>query len=467
MDMVRDETAELLKKLGPIEIEFSAENVKLLLKSIESVTVRMPIDPGFLAVSQHTESCNATFSEFLVPSPSCRHRFNCVLRPFMNNFRFTGSKGAMISLWDTLCRFTIDEYIVQQVLVNRFDDEHVFVDRNKSNYLPDLSVSYRGHLILKGEEEANREDFARALKTLVEQDCDFYADFILCYAAAGPLFQFFVLTSSPRALIPITKQLDLSSVADRLYLVRTSLNIARVILGQTAKLLRVPPKNPIVKQSEYARVEYIENNKVRKIIKSENREKKNPYYSNSVSLWQIVNDTRWRGLFVDCVSLTENSTRSSLDSTIGYTLEIITKRYDPDKRPRSSKELLVATKQVLEALKVLHDHCFAHCDIRWANIVYCAESKRYFLIDFDSCLSFGEKIHDLYTHYSPRILGNGLESTYTAQDDLYQVSRLITDADNIDISDVMRLATLCREIESARWCAEAIAAVERRLKTLS
>ena len=455
-----DETDSILQALGPMEIDFINENIGAIKDFIDNVVVQIPVDQFI-----YKDKYNKFVKKY---NDQGRHKFSSFNSIITKFFIFSGiSENALISYWDMMCRFPIEEYLFLSGKMNA--SEPLKIDRNVKSHntesstttnlfvKPDLIITYNGYLIMKGEEKAEGSNFSSACEELKNKDCDFYEDFILGYAAAGRYFQLFAITKK-HELLPLSNKLDLSEDLNRLSLAAYSYNIARLICGQITKLIQLPCKigSPftILKKSEFATVENIGNNQISKIISKNNRSTGNinPNYDNSVLLWNFVyeqskNHNRKIFLHCDYAKFTENNNKSKF--------KIIMKKYDSTRKPKNENELIDAIKQILATLKILHDNNFFHCDLRWVNILYSVDENKYFLADFDNGLYNGSKSKPIvtlhFTHY-PRWLNVG--DLYNTEADLYQVAQLVKNVDFFKESE--NLQALAEKILKSKTCEEAL-----------
>lgn len=231
-------------ELNEVKIEFVTNNIGAIIDFI-NIPIPLPVSQTFY---------NEKYKNIVFLNNEWKFYSAERILQMSNIFRFSGlSKNALITYWDNICRLTMEEYFSFD---QRFTNgEKIKINRNTKNHIdtttattisrkfikPDIMYWYKGYLIFKGEEKDESSKFDKAFQELIEKDCDFYMDFILCYAAAGPLFQFFILTKDKK-LIELTKQFNLTREEDRLLVVSKSINIARLLVGQTDSLEKRPYK---------------------------------------------------------------------------------------------------------------------------------------------------------------------------------------------------------------------------------
>lgn len=170
----------------------------------------------------------------------------------IRSFKFSDiSEYGLVTYYDLLCRLPMEDYFsflnyngTYKIITNRNTK-----DRNVTELVkPDIFLSYRNCMIFKGEEKDDYTKFDEACNDLKKKECDFYMDYILCYAAAGHLFQFFVLKKYSKEdfkweLNKISNKYDLNKEEDRVAVVSLSINIARILAGQIKYLNDFRPNN--------------------------------------------------------------------------------------------------------------------------------------------------------------------------------------------------------------------------------
>lgn len=162
---------------------------------------------------------------------------------------------------------------------------------------------------------------------LLTKDCDFSPDFLLCYAAAGSLFQLFVMDKN-NILHEITEQIDLDDLQNRISVAYKMINIGRIFLSEVKKI---------------------------DCQISKNIKKDHSNYENLYNVWKLIKEEKPKGC-VECTSANyTNGSRASF--------KLIYKKHSAIK-PSELKNLVLAIRQVLLALEFLHDKGYAHCDIR-------------------------------------------------------------------------------------------------------
>lgn len=119
---------------------------------------------------------------------------------------------------------------------------------------PDLVVWLAGKLlVLKGEEKAIQTDFAKARTELTSKMADVVdpsqtgmLPYILCYAAAGDMLQFFAVpTAGDKMAVPISDGFWLSKAADRARVATCVINIVRILQAMDPYAQQASPLPPI------------------------------------------------------------------------------------------------------------------------------------------------------------------------------------------------------------------------------
>lgn len=195
-----DITEKLSDRIRPINIAFRIENIANIIAFVnEKLPIKIPVEPQFFS-----DSC----SDYLEIQKSGEfHRifsFNNVAREVFDDLdKIDSNEASKVMYWDLIIRITLEEYF--RLKKTRFCVQRG-ISRICKNYRADILFhTANGHLIFEGEERATNSEFEEAKDDLIENywPCQFYSDFSLCYAAAGSLFQLFLLTEREGRLIPI------------------------------------------------------------------------------------------------------------------------------------------------------------------------------------------------------------------------------------------------------------------------
>lgn len=244
----QDVTHTILEKLNTRNIEFKMENIVIIKEFINAqLPTKIPIPLSLLFGNR---------SRIFEPQqPDEFHRFGAFQRVLDENIfarfdNFGPTEYAKISFWDTIIRFPLEEYFrFKYVSCNTNRNSSMAISKlvtpdndDENNRLDFIFSSENGYLLFRGEEKANKMDFERAKEDLIKKKCDFKSDFIICYAAAGSLFQLFLLTKFnqlepifPDGKIPV----DLMVSSERCEVVTRIINIGRLLIEEAQHLERI------------------------------------------------------------------------------------------------------------------------------------------------------------------------------------------------------------------------------------
>jgi len=290
---------------------------------------------------------------------------------------------------------------------------------------PDFLCWTKDLLLFKGEEKADANDMNIARDELIDKfnilDSIFFGEikFMICYAAGGLKIRFYAIDGSEetqKRLIALTNPLNARNLLDRITILRTVVNIARIImtinddipdtiipLGKRRKLghsFITFYADSVEKRVLETDLPYSEDLDSRvKFLKSMYQHakdytglvqvKKGPVFVNG--FYKIVMKTRG----IPCVLKTENQLREM-------------------------------TKCVLAGLVRLHEKKFVHRDIRLPNILYVPDSpenSKYVLIDFEHGGYDKQKPNEPLRDWDENTLTSG--KRYTLRSDIYQLGKLL------------------------------------------
>ncbi|KAF0409183.1 crinkler family protein [Gigaspora margarita] len=128
------------------------------------------------------------------------------------------------------------EHLGEDLLIN-FDWNRSDLGSTKRYGQPDFLCWVKDALFYKGKEKADIDQLDIAKSELVSKlniiNLQKFDDikFIMGYAAAGPLVQFYAIEGLSKRLISLSDQLNIKVAQDRIKLVSITINIARVILS--------------------------------------------------------------------------------------------------------------------------------------------------------------------------------------------------------------------------------------------
>ncbi|GES88402.1 hypothetical protein RCL_jg5311.t1 [Rhizophagus clarus] len=297
---------------------------------------------------------------------------------------------------------------------------------------PDFLCWTKKLLLFKGEEKASSGEFNAAVEELEEKFnvldpiCFGKIQFMIGYAIAGSTVRFYAIDGSveakkkPSILSPLTSELNASNLVDRFTILRTVVNIARIILtisdnipntliplGKRQKLghsfitfLSDVVEKIILKVD----LPYATNldNRVNFLKKMYDYAKghpglvqveKGPLFDKGKGIYRVVMKTRG----IPCVSELKNE--------------------------NNVREMM---KCILTGLARLHQGNFVHRDIRLPNVVYVPESPdkfNYVLIDFEHGFYNRRACNEKLSGYDDNTLTTA--GYYTTTSDMYQLGKML------------------------------------------
>jgi hypothetical protein len=289
---------------------------------------------------------------------------------------------------------------------------------------PDFLVWIRHLLVFWGEESASsgaKED----LESKFQQIDPVYFDevaFMVCYANNGCKIRFYAVeggSKQPDPFVPLTEQLDITNIVNRFLILRTTINIARLLVTIKDTLPAMTVAYPLAKRFKsgtsvitfgFASVE-------KKIpvahlpLGGSNLQARINFLSQMYS-----HAAGHRGL-------ARVMAGPKLTSGTHYKVIFKTKGL-PSIKPRNEDDVRAMTKDVVSALSWLHDGGYLHCDVRLANIVYDPSTKNWTLIDFEHGQSVtsnnvGSPLKD-WDH------GTCHDGVYTTASEMYQLGGMLS-----------------------------------------
>jgi hypothetical protein len=289
-----------------------------------------------------------------------------------------------------------------------------------------------------GEEKIDsgaKEDLAAKLR---EIDPVFFGDiqFMMCYAVDGTKIKFYAFDGSHEAqkqhcpFIPLTPELDITIFLDRFIILRTVINIARIMVTITD--LVPTPAYPLMKRRKIGDSNISWNPKD---VKKEVLITDLPYAGE---------DAEARFEFLKKMYEHARGQRGLVQIKSGPSLR--RRRYQVtlstrgiDTRAKSKGELQKMAKDLVSGLAWLHRAGYLHRDIRSPNILYDPVAKQYVLIDFEhgAKVGNGEEVQ-IYGDNIPLAawdddtLDDGL---YTVMSEMYQLGKLLDEKFGYMISD--------------------------------
>ncbi|CAG8636875.1 7798_t:CDS:2 [Paraglomus occultum] len=318
----------------------------------------------------------------------------------------------------------------------------IFIDRNQKDSQsttvgsnrPDVLLQENNVLIFKAEEKGQMEDFGKAVTELTKKfnTIDPLAfgsvQFMICYAAAGPLIRFYALdasqsntnTAPTTTLLELTDRLDISTLNGRKNVLHTVINIARILVTIRDQLHdNAFPIGKIITTDKSTIV--FEDILVIKTIP----EKALPYGDNPRNRTKFLQKMYICALNVPgLVQIDEEPKFFPKPNGKGfYQVKLVTQGVQ--RLPRDENELCEMTKSILTGLVKLHQGGFVHCDIRLPNIVYdnhAQDGYKYILIDFEHGLHAGTHVNITLNEWDENTLDHG---KYKPSSDMYQLGKLL------------------------------------------
>jgi hypothetical protein len=244
---------------------------------------------------------------------------------------------------------------------------------------------------------------------------------MLCFGANGSKIRFYVVgdgSKQANPLIPLTGDLDITKMVDRFLILRTTINIARL-------LVTIKDNVPSV---AYPLAKKLRSGTAMITFGPEGVEKRIPIAhlplggSNPQSRIDYLNQmyshaAGHRGLahVMDGPKLSSNRTH--------YKVTLRTKGL-PSIKPTNEDDVRAMTKDVVSGLTWLHDGGYLHCDVRLTNIVYDPKTKEWTLIDFEHGGSIAS--NDFSGPLKDWDDGTCSNGVHTTASDMYQLGRLLS-----------------------------------------
>ncbi|CAG8557062.1 5318_t:CDS:2, partial [Gigaspora margarita] len=321
------------------------------------------------------------------------------------NRRFLGNKS------ESMLHYPLDAMIMVPLeTFNGFlgSDLPIEIDRAKR---PDFLCWVKNLLIFKGEEKANANDLDMAINKLVEKfsvlDPVFFdkIQYMICYAAAGSSIRFYAIDGSEGAvkqLTALTNSLNASNHLDRITILCTIINIARIVLTISDDI----PSTilPLGKRRKlgHSFITFYANSVEKRVMKADL-----PYSKDLNSRIQFLESMyQYAKGYPGLVQIKKGPV-----FTKGVYKIVMKTRVIPCML-RTDDELREMAKCVLTGLARLHGGGFVHRDIRLPNILYIP------------AWSFNkQKLGGLLRDWDENTLTNA--GCYTSTSDMYQFGKLL------------------------------------------
>ena len=294
----------------------------------------------------------------------------------------------------------------------------IAIDRNSRDFSnttlnrrlrPDFLFYVNNCLILRGEEKKDTAGLVTAKNELIQKMKNWNnaiygsLNYVFAYVCAGP--SFLLCAISPLGITDISRVLDLQILKDRFDLFFLLINLARVIKTIEGRIpLQCPMLYNLMKRADGGTIEIRDDVVVKRIFVSNSALDERLQFLEqlyrSMSLLPVP--------FVSRCHEIRKCTRTVDDA--GF-IEIVIVPIGCRLIPPTINLLITVLSCVLRALRGVHDLCYAHCDIRWANILRVTDDN-WVLIDFENARKLEDPNDTLY------------------QDDIRMVGKLIYECEN-------------------------------------
>ena len=239
---------------------------------------------------------------------------------------------------------------------------------------PDYCVWTNGTLIFEAEHKADAQQLDEAKEELVAKMTGGWNElalhglpFLPCLVAAGPMMQFCAVFPPAQAgrdalLAEVTNQYDTSSAWGQLHVLRSTLNMARVM--STLRTLvrgRHVPLYKRMRRTAGSEIMFMNDHVLKKC--------------------KPANCAVYR-----CLSGADAVPHSVRVTVLGASNTFVILRIEPICKPQAlpanETELREAIRSVLTALRALHARGFVHRDVRWPNVLQTVQGQ-WLLADFE------------------------------------------------------------------------------------
>jgi hypothetical protein len=331
-----------------------------------------------------------------------------------------GSGESMLHYYIDFFMHEILEVILASPTLKVFMDRNTG-DRSKTTLAkrrPDFLFYVNSFLILRGEEKKDAGGFHDAVGELTAKLKSWNAvifgrmKYVFGYALAGESFKFYAI--GPKGLtVPISNMLDLQQRSDRFELFFLLINLARVIKTIVARF----PSDSIMLYRETPRedgctIEIRDDVVVKRVcVSTEDWDQRFEFLQ---TLYDILHKNS-----VPCVSKCPDIRKCTKRKRDKQFIELFILPLGCQVLPQSVEQLLTALKCVLRALVGLHQHKYAHQDIRWANLLYVSDNN-WILIDFENA-AYG---NDVLYQQDMRMIGKLID--YWNQRNPTQIARALS-----------------------------------------
>lgn len=292
---------------------------------------------------------------------------------------------------------------------------------------PDFLCWTNNVLLFKGEEKAEVKNFQDAVKELEEKfnkfDPMYFGNikFMICYAVAGRKLRFFAIdgspnTNSPSRLVTLSNQLDINNCRDRIFILCTIVNIARIIrtVSNTIPEMIIPLGKRL--KTEKSMITILDDSVEKRISLKDlpcdgsmnNRidflSEMYKYAIGHPGLVQIKEDPK----------ISRQGIYKIILETRGHVCRL-----------RNEGEARAMSQSVLTGLAWLHKGGYVHRDIQLSNILFVpgVTDYKYILIDFEHADIDGLEVSERLREWDDLTLTK--DNKYTSQSDMYQFGKML------------------------------------------
>ena len=288
-------------------------------------------------------------------------------------------------------------------------------------------------LFFWGEEKPYSGAKEELMKKANDIDPVFFGDiqFMICYAADGPLIRFYAIDGSPDGLkkpdrfIPLTEALNITQAPCRFEVLKAIINLIRVMV--TIRHSIPAQTYPLAKRMKLGNSAISFN--IKDVMKWVDISKM-PYCGDKdlriEFLCGMYDHAKDRRGLVNCIN------GPILGRTGVYKVTLSNRCFSS--QPKDEDSLRAMTKDVVSGLDWLHHADYLHRDIRHPNILYDPVIKQYILIDFEhgakAKAEAGNGEIEIYGDNAPLAAwddGTLDDGLYTAMSEMYQLGKLLNE----------------------------------------
>jgi hypothetical protein len=379
----------------PFDTEPSIDQLKDALRS--KPLVQIPIDSSLCHILT-VPSPYFNFSEFFRFSADETFNLSQLLveiarMPFDSDYNGEASLHYYVDLFmkrilkGLLHYDTLAIHVARNISDSSFTTDH--------GLRPDFLFYVDAFLILRGEEKKIMSELAAA-KTELSGKLKSWnpvifgaLNYVFGFACAGEYFQLYAI--GPRGVITNISQIfDLQKVQSRFELFFSIINLARVIKTIHGRIpyTSVMMYQPMKRGANGATVEITDDMVIKRIPVSQHS-KKASAYDFLKKLYQSM-DKNSVPYVCRCNNIT-TITKTGKNRPHQQFLQLMLVPHGCQIKPHNLEILLNALGCVLRALEGVHNLRYAHCDVRWPNILRVSDDY-WMLIDFENADDISEEL---------------------------------------------------------------------------